>query len=203
MFRTIGTTDALSAWSTVNGAQISVVNSIAPLSQALPNSLEVVVPSATSSPLGVANAGYFGALVKPKSRVYALFHSSTGINVDQSWTYNASFFYKFAGGSTFNGNLTASLISSSGNVLASASLSAQASTATDWTEFFVQLKPTASASDINNTFRVTLDGDKAAGDTAFFSLFSLFPPTFKNRPNGIRVDLAQACTTATCVRIHC
>ena len=72
MFRTIGTADALTAWSAVNGAQISVVDSVAPVSQALPNSLEVVVPSATSSPLGVANTGYFGASVKPELRVDAL-----------------------------------------------------------------------------------------------------------------------------------
>lgn len=82
-------------------------------------------------------------------------------------------------------------MSSSGKVLASSSINAQAKTATTWKQFSAQLKPTASATDTNSTFQVTLDGKKAAGDTAFFAMFSLFPPTFKNRPNGIRVDLAE------------
>jgi hypothetical protein len=37
---------------------------------------------------------------------------------------------------------------------------------------------------------VTVDGASASGQTIFFSLFSLFPPTFKNRPNGMRMDIA-------------
>ncbi len=56
----VGTPSALQAWSAVNGAKISVVNSTSPVSSALPNSLEVTIPSTASGSVGVANSGYFG-----------------------------------------------------------------------------------------------------------------------------------------------
>ncbi|KAL5476990.1 hypothetical protein ACEPAI_3176 [Sanghuangporus weigelae] len=171
---TPGSSSSLVAWSAVNGAQISVVDSTAPLSSALPNSLQVQVSTGTSGPVGVANSGYFG------------------IRVDQSWTYNASVNFKFAEGSTFSGSLTASLVGSDGTVFASASQDVSGADATSWTEFFVTLTPTSSAADTDNSFRLTVDGGAASGETIFFSLFSLFPPTFNNRPNGIRVDLSLA-----------
>ncbi|EJD05374.1 glycoside hydrolase [Fomitiporia mediterranea MF3/22] len=170
---TPGSADSLNAWSAVNGAQIEVIDSTTPLSSALPNSLQVQIPSGSSGRVGVANSGYFG------------------INVNESWTYNASVNFKFAEGSTFTGSLTASLVASDGSVLASSSQDVSGSSATDWTEFFVTLKPTTSARDTNNSFTITVDGESAAGETIFFSLFSLFPPTFKGRPNGIRIDLAE------------
>lgn len=37
---------------------------------------------------------------------------------------------------------------------------------------------------------VTFDGGHAAGETIHFAMFSLFPPTFKNRANGMRIDLS-------------
>ncbi|KAL5498500.1 hypothetical protein ACEPAH_1853 [Sanghuangporus vaninii] len=170
---TPGSSSSLVAWSAVNGAQISVVNSTAPLSSALPNSLQVQIPTGSSGPVGVANSGYFG------------------IKVDQSWTYNASVNFKFAEGSAFSGHLTASLVGSDGTIFASASQDVSGANATSWTEFSVTLTPTSSAPDTNNSFRLTVDRGAASGETIFFSLFSLFPPTFNNRPNGIRADLAQ------------
>ena len=41
-----------------------------------------------------------------------------------------------------------------------------------------------------NSFTVTFDGSSAAGQTISFAMFSLFPPTFKGRANGLRIDLA-------------
>ena len=130
-------------------------------------------------------------LVTLRKNQHSSFITITGIKVDNSWTYNASFFYKFAPGSTFSGKLTASLIGIDGTVFASESVNARGASTTDWTEFFVHLKPKSSAPNTNNTFTVTLDGTAANNETVFFSLFSLFPPTFKNRPNGMRVDIAE------------
>lgn len=169
-----GTPSALQAWSAVNGAKISVVNSTSPVSSALPNSLEVTIPSTASGSVGVANSGYFG------------------INVQESWTYNASFFFKFPSGSKFNGKLTASLVGLDGSTLASSSMNVRGASSTKWTEFFVHLKPSKTASNTNNTFTVTVDGKEAAGETISFAMFSLFPPTFKGRANGMRMDVAQA-----------
>lgn len=111
--------------------------------------------------------------------------------MNESWTYNASVFFKFPEGSSFTGSITASLVGLDGTVFGSASQSVSAASATNWTQFFVKLKPTKSASNVNNTLQITLDGEAASGDTVFFSLFSLFPPTYKNRENGMRMDLAQ------------
>ncbi|THH09564.1 hypothetical protein EW145_g1917 [Phellinidium pouzarii] len=172
-----GASDALAAWSAVGGAQISVVDSTTPLSSALPNSLQIQVSTNTTEAVGLANSGYFG------------------INVNSSWTYNASFFFKFAEGSTFDGSLTASLVALDGTVLASSSEKVSGAHSTNWTEFSVKLRPSMSGSNTNNSFTVTLDSGKtaiAAGETAFFSMFSLFPPTYKGRENGMRVDIAQA-----------
>ncbi len=55
----------------------------------------------------------------------------------------------------------------------------------------MHLKPSKTASNTNNTFTVTVDGKEAAGETINFAMFSLFPPTFKGRANGMRMDVAQ------------
>lgn len=60
-----------------------------------------------------------------------------------------------------------------------------------WKQVTLKLKPHSSALDTDNIFFVTLNGAEAAGETIHFALFSLFPPTFKNRPNGMRVDIAE------------
>lgn len=113
-----------------------------------------------------------------------------GININSSWTYNASFFYRFPS-TTPSTNLTASinLQTSSGTVLGTATAALIPSTG--WTQVFVRIKPTASASDANNNFTVTFSGAQAAGRTVKFAMFSLFPPTFKGRANGMRMDIAE------------
>lgn len=120
-----------------------------------------------------------------------------GINVNSSWTYNASFYYKFPATSTFSGNLTVALQSSTGTVYASASVHVSGST-TDWTQVAVQLTPDSSPGSTANEFAVTVDGASASGEKVDFAMFSLFPPTFKGRANGLRVDLAQVCFHLEC-----
>jgi alpha-N-arabinofuranosidase len=63
-----------------------------------------------------------------------------------------------------------------------------------WTEVTATIKPTKSASNTNNTFTVSVDGAAFAGQTIEFAMFSLMPPTFKNRPNGMRIDIAEVST---------
>ena len=62
----------------------------------------------------------------------------------------------------------------------------------DYTALTAQLTNTAQAPDTNNTFAVPFDASEVAGATFYFGLISLFPETFKNRPNGLRKDLALA-----------
>jgi hypothetical protein len=42
-------------------------------------------------------------------------------------------------------------------------------------------------------FTVSLDAATFAGQTIEFAMFSLMPPTFMNRPNGMRIDIAEVC----------
>ncbi|KAI0321490.1 alfa-L-arabinofuranosidase precursor [Amylostereum chailletii] len=164
---TPGTRAALNAWSAVGGGNISVIADSTPLSSALPNALQLTIPSGSSGQVGLSNSGYC-------------------INVVSGDAYKASFYYRFSGTVPSSG-LTAniSLVSSSGTVFA---ISATES----WTQAAVTLTPSQSSSDINNEFTVTVNGANLPGGTINFGLFSLFPPTFKNQPNGMRKDIAQA-----------
>ncbi|KAI4521773.1 glycoside hydrolase [Schizophyllum commune Loenen D] len=170
---TPGSDDSLTAWGTVGSGNISVIADDQPVSSSLPNSLELVVPDGATGAVGFSNEGYWG------------------IKVTESTTYNASFYYKVPEESNFSGDATIALQSSSGDVLASATIPISGAQ-TEWTQVAAELTPSSSAGDVNNVFTVTLDGEAAAGLTVDFALFSLFPPTFKDRPNGLRPDIAQA-----------
>ncbi|KDQ51115.1 glycoside hydrolase family 51 protein [Jaapia argillacea MUCL 33604] len=163
-----GTLNALNAWQPYNGPRLSVTSSTPGVSAALPNSLQVQIPAVVYGPIGFENTGYWG------------------IKVQQGWTYTGSFYAK---SDTFCGAITASLRSSTGTTFASATLSGISST---WQKFTFTFNPTTSAPDINNVFHVEVDGQEAAGQTIYFGMFSLFPPTFRGRKNGMRIDLAEA-----------
>lgn len=109
-----------------------------------------------------------------------------GIKVQSGWTYTGSLYAK---SSTFTGAITVSLVSTSGQVFATTQLSGISSS---WKKFTFSLQPNATPGNTNNVFRVTVDGGSAAGKTINFGMFSLFPPTYKNRANGMRIDLAEA-----------
>lgn len=116
--------------------------------------------------------------------------STIGINVNASWTYNASLYYRFPNTSTFTGPLSISLLSSAGTILASQSFNISG-TSTNWTQLNATLTPISSGPDTNNTFAVTVDGTAASGETINFAMLSLFPPTYKGRVNGMRMDIAE------------
>ena len=87
------------------------------------------------------------------------------------------------------------LQTATGKVLASQSVNVKGSQ-TSWTHVSLALRPTSTASDTNNVFAVTIQSTSGSTATTIdFAMFSLFPPTFKNRPNGMRVDIAEVCIT--------
>ncbi|OBZ77389.1 putative alpha-L-arabinofuranosidase A [Grifola frondosa] len=170
---TPNTAAALNAWSAINGAQLTVIADPIPVSNALPNSLQFKVPTGLSGPVGFSNAGYWG------------------IKIDSSWTYEASLYFRFPSSSSFSGTLTVGLESSSGTVFASNSTQIHG-TQTSWTQVSLTLRPTSTAPTTDNSFFVTIDAASGAGQTIDFAMFSLFPPTFKGRLNGMRIDVAEA-----------
>ncbi|PPR04586.1 hypothetical protein CVT24_012014 [Panaeolus cyanescens] len=174
---TPGTSAALSNWAAINGASISVIADTPALSSALPNSLSLVIPSGKTGPVGFSNSGF------------------SGIKVTAGTPYKASFFYRVPSARSLNSPITVSLQSTSGQVFGSATTTLSGSQ-TSWTKVELTITPSSSASNTNNVLAFTVDGASNSGLTYNFNMFSLFPPTFKGRANGMRPDLAQACRVA-------
>ena len=117
--------------------------------------------------------------------------SVSGIKVDSAWTYRASFYYRFPASSSFSATLTVGLrANSNGATLASARTTIHGTT-TGWNQGNLSFRPASSAPNVANSFFVSIDGGAAAGQTVHFAMFSLFPPTYRDRPNGMRIDVAE------------
>lgn len=155
------------AWSmaTTGNARASVALDMdLPLHVETPRSLRVDIEKAdVKNPVHVINEGFWG------------------INVKKNETYNLTFYLR---SDKYSGNVTASLIGDDGKVLATETFKKAGSN--DWKKYTATLRATDSNTKakfyltFSNTGRVWLD------------FVSLFPAkTFKNRPNGMREDLAQ------------
>lgn len=101
-------------------------------------------------------------------------------------TYTGSFYSLGA----YSGNFTASIVSDITNETLISTTIASSSVADSWTQHSFDLVPLADASNSNNSFVLTFDA--VSGDVLNFNLISLFPPTYKNTPNGNRIDLMEA-----------
>ncbi|KAK4498903.1 hypothetical protein PRZ48_009413 [Zasmidium cellare] len=160
----------LSGYHPVNGAAFSLQFLEQPLSKALPASLRVSPGNgSSSSPIGFSNDGYWGIDVKQQK-------------------YTGSFWVR----GSYEGQFTASLQSAlTDESFGSVQIDSQAQ-ANEWVEHEFELTPEKNAPSSNNTFAVTFDPKGTANGTLDFNLISLFPPTYKGRKNGLRVDIAEA-----------
>jgi alpha-L-arabinofuranosidase len=148
-------------WSSVGGATIAL-DTNQPVSEALSNSLRVEV---TTGGGGVANDGYWGIPVTPNT------------------AYRASFFARTEG--SFSGPVTLTIQSKDGKqVYAKGTVKAIGNT---WKQYSVTLKTGKVIPTTDAVFVLTIDKPC----TLWLSLVSLFPPTWKNRPNGLRKDIMQ------------
>ena len=168
----IAVTNAPKFWSAVGRAKISLDTNVV-LNAALNVSLKVELAGASKeSPAGVANGGYWGIPVQPGTK------------------YNLSF---FARGENFNGDLTVSLQSADAKrVYAQAVVSGIRG---DWKKFATTLTTGGDftpSKENRLVISTTRDGTFFHHrGTIWLQEVSLMPPTFKNRPNGDRVDLSQ------------
>jgi alpha-L-arabinofuranosidase len=155
-------TNEVKFWSATGGAEISL-DPATPLNDALNLSLKL---TATQAHGGLSNGGYWGIPVKPRTK------------------YHVSFYAKAANG--FKGPLTVALSSADGmTTFATAKVSGLTG---DWKKFETTLKTKSTAKPSkDNQFTITA-GSPA---TIWFQEVSLFPPTYKNRPNGDRTDLSE------------
>ncbi len=167
--RTIGFDwQALAHWTLVtkgnSQAKVSPDDKTGP-SAALPRSLKLEVTAATeTAPAGVQNDGFWGIAVRPKT------------------TYTGSFYAK---SDTPGVVVTASLVNDeTGATAASANISGLSA---DWKQYSYTLKTGSVPTTSNNHLVLTI----AHPATVWFDLVSLFPPTYKDRPNGFRPDLME------------
>ena len=166
----------LSGYRPIGGARLSL-DRVHPLSDALPTVLQVKFPLKAEGEVGFLNEGFYGLDVSEQ-------------------TYDASF-YVLAGGPFEAANLTYANVSLRSNltddVWATQRVSLDNTSTSDlsWMQISAQIQSDAVAPDTNNTFAVTFNGTEVAGKTFYFNLISLFPETFKGRPNGMRKDLAN------------
>lgn len=156
-------------WSAVQGKGSAVAISLdrnQPLNSVLTTSLRLDVTSASrAAPAGVANSGYWGIPVKPNTRYRATLYAKTATE--------------------FNGPVSLAIESADGGtVYAKASVT---NLTHDWKQYTVILRTGKVTPTTNARFVLTMDRP----GTVWLSLVSLFPPTWKNRPNGFRPDLMQ------------
>lgn len=116
----------------------------------------------TGGRVGVANDGYWGIPVRPNT------------------AYRASFYSKAS--ADFKGPLTIDIETNEGAITASAIVP---QITTEWKKYELTLTTGQVAESLSNRLVIS------AGNpgTIWFSLVSLFPPTFNDRTNGNRIDI--------------
>ena len=152
-------------WTAVGGASM-VLDTNTPLNEFLNVSLKLDAASASvATPAGVANGGFWGIPVKPKT------------------TYTVSFFAKAAPG--FSGPVTVNLESADGKTtFASKKISGLTG---EWKKFETKLTTKSVTASKDNLFKLTT----TTPGTLWLQNVSLFPPTYKNRKNGNRTDIME------------
>ncbi|HEX3029223.1 MAG TPA: AbfB domain-containing protein [Clostridia bacterium] len=115
----------------------------------------------TNGRVGIANTGFWG------------------INVIDKAVYTVTFFAKCSSG--YNGTITASLENENSTVKYAETK--VTGLTTGWKKFTAEM----TANGTNGSGRFVLSTDKPG--TIWFDVVSCFPPTYKNRTNGLRNDL--------------
>jgi alpha-L-arabinofuranosidase len=160
--------DPLSNWKLkLNGeaqATVRVIDSI-PLNSATPHAALINITNASEYDMvHFSNSGFWGISVKAGEK------------------YNLRIFINTL--KSYQGTLTVKIISAEGKTLAQEKI--KVFKLSTWKEYNCHL--TAVASDNNATFDLCFD----AHGKVLVDFVSLFPEkTFKNRPNGLRADVAQ------------
>jgi alpha-L-arabinofuranosidase len=159
-------------WSvaaTGGAAGTIAVDRATPLSTAIDRSLQLHVSALPAGGrLGISNVGFYGVSVTP------------------STVYKGSFWAK----STVAGAVRVSLEKPDGTVLASTTV--RSGLGPEWTKSAYTIRtPAGIAASTDNRIVVSVAGAALAGADVWLQEVSLLPPTFKNRANGARRDIAQ------------
>ncbi|CAF1096502.1 unnamed protein product [Adineta steineri] len=162
---------SLDGWSTFGQGSINL-NISQPLTSALPAQLRYSLITNSTSVSGIRNSGYYG------------------INL-QAQNYTASFFYRSLPGVYVpGGKLNVGFSDSTGQIIYGIStLDISKAPINIWFYYSFDIIVFSAAPSTKNFFFIEFPlGSKGEFE---FNLISCFPPTYKNRPNGARFDLAQ------------
>jgi alpha-L-arabinofuranosidase len=156
-------------------AATPVVDSAVGLNSALTRSLRIDFTEVSSGQrAGMANGGYFGVPIVPGQ------------------TYRVSFFAKATSG--FHAPLTVALESADGTTAyATAEVGGLSA---GWRQFETVLRvPRTATESTSGRFVISVDNRTGnavttpSGSSVWLQVVSLFPPTYRDRPNGLRPDL--------------
>jgi beta-xylosidase/alpha-L-arabinofuranosidase len=149
-------------WSIVGSGKVAI-DLADPVNAALPVSMRLDLAGGES---GVANDGYWGIPVRPDT------------------AFTASFYARGSGG--FAGPVTASIRIDKGDVTVATGMTQSVTAA--WQKYTVRLRTAHDAPTTSNArFVLSASGPGSVS----FSLVSLFPPTYRDTPNGLRPDLMK------------
>jgi alpha-N-arabinofuranosidase len=138
-----------------------------PVNAALPTSLRLEVTRTDGGRVGIANDGFWGIPVKPDT------------------VYKVSFFARSAADSA--GPLTVGIENDASGATGYPTAQVE-KIANQWQRYTVTLK---TGKDVQPSKKNHFVISTSSTGTYFFSLVSLMPPTFHDRPNGNRIDLMQ------------
>ncbi|OKL61374.1 putative alpha-L-arabinofuranosidase A [Talaromyces atroroseus] len=161
-----GDNPGLTAYAAVGNVTLSQDTSN-PLSSAITSSLKVSVPSGATGFMGFANTGYNGVPVLKA-------------------TYANYFWMK----GTYSGVITVRLVGSESDIVyASQNITVNSNSSAF--SYYETSFSSAESPDGNNEWQLLFDAAEVAGSSLNFGLVQLFPPTYNDRYNGLRDDVAS------------
>lgn len=163
---------------TSGAAQGSIsISSDNPLNDILKTSLRLQVNTRPTlgERVGILNTGYWGIPIRPDYT-----------------SYNASFYAKAT--ANFAGPLTVSIESTNGSIIYASAIIPEITSVFQKYEVTLTPMPVLIQNPtLDVVFIIAADGSAIVdpGTEIFFQLVSLFPPTWRNKRNGLRIDLAE------------
>lgn len=189
-------------WNVIGGAVISL-DTNQPLNAALNVSLKLNATSATeNSPAGIANDGYWGIAVQPHTTYRAAFYAKTEdfigslkVSLVHIISPNDVAILENTNGTTVLTNAMASTNCPKpgtfewrlGEITSPVANAIIPKISKDWQKYEVTLTTGKIVPSKNNRLVIST----TTPGTIWLQQVSLFPPTYKNRVNGDRVDLSQ------------
>ena len=166
-------------WSLVDAGSTDSINldRTSGISEALPISLRLDVKNANSR-TGIANQGFWGIAIRPSTTYHGSFYTKYAAAADRA---NAA-----ANTTAAAGPLTVSLESPDGKTTyATAEVTPPTA---QWQQYTFTLTTAVNITPTANAFFVIRTHNPGS---YWFSLVSLFPPTYKDRTNGNRPDIMK------------